>query len=170
MDYIDPTLLPSVRALLVCDKVSSKNKFSPVLIKSNINLLTDSSSVAPQDVTINSRMKFEVAVSRIGHKKHYFRLFATDICSPPIIRYDSMGNAHRNRDPNLPLHKQKVATPHFHIFDDLGNSFAYKHPKTGKKPNLDLNLGIKLFFEEARLRCSGGGFPLVAVQPQLLNS
>ena len=98
--------------------------------------------------------------------KYEFKLFC-NLVEPPILRFESKGPTHLNREDNIPLHERKISTPHFHIFDDDGFSKAYKIEEIKKvRPDLDIDLALILFFKEALISCVTGGLR-VSFQPAL---
>lgn len=108
-----------------------------------------------------------VVEQRIIDKRYGVKLKCSNFSNEPYFRFDSDGPAHRNNNPLIPLHEQKVSTPHFNSFDENGRSIAYKNDVLKDKKNADIiqkdiNFGIALFCQESNATLNNqDGYPVV---------
>ena len=102
------------------DKVITLNKVK----KQHQNTLISSTGAKH----IDTDEKLELIVeSKIEDKRSFkFKLKAPDFSGEPFFRFDSDGASHFNRNPSIPLHEQKIDTPHFNAFNNQGKGIAYR--------------------------------------------
>lgn len=92
------------------------------------------------------------------------KLISKDLCAQPFFRFESKGVAHRNKNPNHPLYKRSIPTPHFHSFDADGYLMAYKTPALDTTTDIhDINVGMELFCQSSNTFSESGSVPLINI-------
>lgn len=120
MDRIPHHLVTAIKSVSATPKVCSKQAFQPIAMKNHAGWLQDKSKVdvPPQNSTWQP-VEFMVRLSQADSTNHEFKLIGA-LCEAPILRYESKGPDHLNRNEDLPLHERRISTPHYHTYDDDG--------------------------------------------------
>jgi len=121
----------------------------------------------------NDEMVLIVDVKLKNHKFFQFKLRYQPFIKPPFFRFDSDGDAHRNKIDGIPLSQQVVPTPHFHKFHESGIEIAYKTEmlldEEQCKALEDINACLAHFFNECNLRLRDEDFPEIKIMANTLG-
>ncbi|MGD0343166.1 MAG: hypothetical protein ABSA76_15805 [Bacteroidales bacterium] len=107
------------------------------------------------------------------NKQYGIKLRCKSLSSVPFIRFDSDGPAHRNDDPRKSIKENKIETPHFNTFNNIGQEYAYKttqllDEKESVAIENDLNFGLAHFCHETNTSLQDGTFPeAIELSPEL---
>jgi hypothetical protein len=123
--------------------------------------------------TVNKEVTFTVNVKIKDHTFFQFKLRCKEFCPQHFFRFDSDGEAHRNRIDGIPLHEQLVLTPHFHKYDSSGIEIAYQtnllKDERERSALKDINLCIKHFFHESNTRYNEDDFSEIKIMSDTLG-
>ena len=84
-----------------------------------------------------------VESDKYNRRDFKFKLRFSKFFDEPFFRFDSSGLAHKNYDPNIELHLQKIDTPHFHKYDSNGRCIAYQTKPLKIVPINEINLNTE---------------------------
>lgn len=152
-----------------------KSIFSSIIdikeIGNNNNTLEKIESI--KHIGIEDPMFLIVDVKLNNHNFFQFKLRYKEFIEQPFFRYDSDGDAHRNKIQGIPLQQQRITTPHFHKFDKNGIEIAYKTDQLLDERECkaleDINLCIAHFCHEANIRFEEEDFPQVVIGSNTLG-
>lgn len=69
-----------------------------------------------------------------------------------LFRLDEGDGAHYNRHLRIPVDKQQVTTPHFHMYDENGILYAYKSERLERSgDSLNIHEGFEVLCEEVHI-------------------
>ena len=120
--------------------------------------------------SIDEELKLILEVKTSNSKDFKFKLRCTALSQEPFFRFDSYGAAHKNNNPDIPLHEQIVTTPHFNAFDNKGKAIAYKTSQlkspTESKALEDINLCFTHFCFETNTRYPEDDFTQISLEKE----
>lgn len=114
-----------------------------------------------------------IKADKVIGSRYQFHLRSATICKEPFFRFDASGLTHRNRNPNTPLSKQQITTPHFQYYDDLGINTAYKTEELNNneivnKIQRNINYGMAIFCQESVTFTENRKVPFIVLNDGLL--
>lgn len=152
-----------------------KSIFSDVIeINSSGNNIHTLEKVEPViHSSTTDKMVLIVDVKVKNHNFFQFKLRYQPFIPPPFFRFDSDGDAHRNKIDGIPLSEQVISTPHFHKFHESGIEIAYKtemllNPEQSKALE-DINACLIHFFNESNTRLKDEDFPEIKIMSNTLG-
>ena len=98
------------------------------------------------------------------NKRYGIKLRCKSLSQEPFIRFDSDGPAHRNDDPGKSIFENKIDTPHFNTYNELGQAVAYKTPQLLDPSESvaivnDVNFGLAHFCHETNMSLHDNNYP-----------
>lgn len=134
-----------------------KNSTDKVIILDEIkrnHQNTRQKKTAVTHLSLDEKIELIVESDKYNKRDFKFKLRAPESFDEPFFRFDSNGRSHKNTDPNIELHEQKVDTPHFHRFDRDGRCIAYKTESLKQKSEAeallnDISLSMAHYCDES---------------------
>lgn len=143
---------------------------SPIVVdqtKSNHKTIKEKVVQAKHE-SLEKDLEFVVQIKADDPTDFKFKLKCPAFDNSYFFRYDSAGACHRNSGLDVPIDQQRVPTPHFHKFMQMGEEIAYKTEvlKDQKQAEVleDVSLCIAHFCTESNTKGNSADTPEIEVQ------